>query len=103
MLSLSPYRVELFSNFHEGTQIAKTNTRFVYAVAFNWKRCRSRENVLRHYDFSLTTYKVFSIRARELKREFVAIENKNIYGDEYPTEKMECIRHVMKRMGTRLR
>ncbi|GFT72603.1 uncharacterized protein TNCV_974491 [Trichonephila clavipes] len=28
---------------------------------------------------------------------------KNIYGNEYPIEKLECIGHVMKRMGTRLR
>ncbi|GFX99329.1 uncharacterized protein TNCV_1614551 [Trichonephila clavipes] len=28
---------------------------------------------------------------------------KKIYGNEYPIEKLECIGHVMKRMGTRLR
>ncbi|GFV27096.1 uncharacterized protein TNCV_4853331 [Trichonephila clavipes] len=35
------------SNFHEGTQIATINTRFVYAMRSIGKRCRSRENVLR--------------------------------------------------------
>ncbi|GFW87175.1 uncharacterized protein TNCV_5125291 [Trichonephila clavipes] len=34
---------------------------------------------------------------------FDAVKKKNIYGNEYPTEKLECIGHVMKRMGTRLR
>ncbi|GFX32149.1 uncharacterized protein TNCV_1130811 [Trichonephila clavipes] len=34
---------------------------------------------------------------------FDAIKKKNIYGNEYPIEKLECIGHVMKRMGTRLR
>ncbi|GFS86432.1 uncharacterized protein TNCV_513111 [Trichonephila clavipes] len=34
---------------------------------------------------------------------FDAVKKKNIYGNEYPIEKSECIGHVMKRMGTRLR
>ncbi|GFX71216.1 uncharacterized protein TNCV_3409861 [Trichonephila clavipes] len=34
---------------------------------------------------------------------FDAVKKKNIYGNEYPIEKLECIGHVMKRMGTRLR
>ncbi|GFT74768.1 uncharacterized protein TNCV_2516681 [Trichonephila clavipes] len=34
---------------------------------------------------------------------FDAVKEKNIYGNEYPIEKLECIGHVMKRMGTRLR
>ncbi|GFX18458.1 uncharacterized protein TNCV_3370311 [Trichonephila clavipes] len=33
---------------------------------------------------------------------FDAVKKKNIYGNEYPIEKLECIGHVMKRMGTRL-
>jgi len=32
-----------------------------------------------------------------------AVAEKNIYGDDYPVEKLECIGHVQKRMGTRLR
>ncbi|GFU87595.1 uncharacterized protein TNCV_2935171 [Trichonephila clavipes] len=34
---------------------------------------------------------------------FDAVKKKNIYGNEYSIEKLECIGHVMKRMGTRLR
>ncbi|GFW04652.1 uncharacterized protein TNCV_3897041 [Trichonephila clavipes] len=34
---------------------------------------------------------------------FDAVKKKNSYGNEYPIEKLECIGHVMKRMGTRLR
>ncbi|GFS92476.1 uncharacterized protein TNCV_1159641 [Trichonephila clavipes] len=34
---------------------------------------------------------------------FDAVKKKKIYGNEYPIEKLECIGHVMKRMGTRLR
>ncbi|GFU67161.1 uncharacterized protein TNCV_3770931 [Trichonephila clavipes] len=34
---------------------------------------------------------------------FDAVKKKNIYGNEYPIEKLEYIGHVMKRMGTRLR
>ncbi|GFY28879.1 uncharacterized protein TNCV_4720111 [Trichonephila clavipes] len=34
---------------------------------------------------------------------FDAVKKKNIYGNEYPIEKLECIGHVMKCMGTRLR
>ncbi|GFU03579.1 uncharacterized protein TNCV_3399141 [Trichonephila clavipes] len=58
-----PYRVEFSSsNFHEGTQIATINTRFVYAMRSIGKRCRSRENVLWRNESSTTTYKVFSLR-----------------------------------------
>ncbi|GFV37474.1 uncharacterized protein TNCV_1157371 [Trichonephila clavipes] len=34
---------------------------------------------------------------------FDAVKKKNIYGNGYPIEKLECIGHVMKRMRTRLR
>ncbi|GFX71491.1 uncharacterized protein TNCV_2694791 [Trichonephila clavipes] len=34
---------------------------------------------------------------------FDAVKKKNIYGNEYPIEKLESIGHVMKRTGTRLR
>ncbi|GFW05475.1 uncharacterized protein TNCV_436561 [Trichonephila clavipes] len=33
----------------------------------------------------------------------VKVKQKNIYGNEYPIEKLECIDHIMKCMGTRLR
>ncbi|GFT51738.1 uncharacterized protein TNCV_4440401 [Trichonephila clavipes] len=33
----------------------------------------------------------------------IQVKKKNIYGNEYPIEKLECIGHVMKGMGTRLR
>ncbi|GFV85152.1 uncharacterized protein TNCV_4172051 [Trichonephila clavipes] len=73
-----PYRVEFSSShFHEGTQIAIINTRFVYAIRSIGKGdgdCKA----------------------------FGAVKKKNIYGNEYPIEKLECIGHVMKRMGTRL-
>ncbi|GFX32291.1 uncharacterized protein TNCV_1324921 [Trichonephila clavipes] len=32
-----------------------------------------------------------------------AVKKKNIYGNEYPIEELECIGYVMKRIGTRLR
>ncbi|GFV94268.1 uncharacterized protein TNCV_1137231 [Trichonephila clavipes] len=35
-------------------------------------------------------------------KEFDAVKKKNIYGNEYPIEKLEFIGHAMKRMGTRL-
>ncbi|GBN26878.1 hypothetical protein AVEN_189032-1 [Araneus ventricosus] len=34
---------------------------------------------------------------------FVVITEENIYGDEFQVEKLECIGHVMKRIGSRLR
>nr|XP_042913800.1 uncharacterized protein LOC122273890 [Parasteatoda tepidariorum] len=34
---------------------------------------------------------------------FSNIEKENVYGDQYPVEKLECIGHVQKRMGCRLR
>lgn len=34
---------------------------------------------------------------------FESIKRKNIYGDSFPITKLECIGHIMKRMGTRLR
>ncbi|GFU27019.1 uncharacterized protein TNCV_1811121 [Trichonephila clavipes] len=53
-----PYRVKFSSsNFHEGTQIATINTRFVYAMR-SVEKVRSRENVLRRNESSATTYKV---------------------------------------------
>ncbi|GFU76067.1 uncharacterized protein TNCV_626611 [Trichonephila clavipes] len=33
----------------------------------------------------------------------VKVKKKNIYGNEYPIEKLDCINHIMKRMGARLR
>ncbi|GFU10015.1 uncharacterized protein TNCV_1797181 [Trichonephila clavipes] len=72
-----PYRVEFSSsNFHEGTQIATLslhNARYITYLGDG--DCKA----------------------------FDAVKKKNIYGNGYPTEKLECIGHVMKRMGTRLR
>ncbi|GBN84390.1 hypothetical protein AVEN_77566-1 [Araneus ventricosus] len=34
---------------------------------------------------------------------FDAMRKENIYGDDFQVEKLECIGHVMKRMGSRLR
>ncbi|GFX07120.1 uncharacterized protein TNCV_4268721 [Trichonephila clavipes] len=34
---------------------------------------------------------------------FEGVQESNIYGDEFPVEKLECIGHVQKRMGARLR
>ncbi|GFX35620.1 hypothetical protein TNCV_104251 [Trichonephila clavipes] len=50
------------SNFHEGTQIATINTRFVYAMRSIGKGAEAGENVLRRNESSATTYKVFSLR-----------------------------------------
>ncbi|GFU64164.1 uncharacterized protein TNCV_3745321 [Trichonephila clavipes] len=34
---------------------------------------------------------------------FLRVQESNIYGDEFPVEKLECIGHVQKSMGARLR
>ncbi|GFT74704.1 uncharacterized protein TNCV_562561 [Trichonephila clavipes] len=34
---------------------------------------------------------------------FLRVQESNIYGDEFPVENLECISHVQKRMGARLR
>ncbi|GFT41990.1 uncharacterized protein TNCV_1668231 [Trichonephila clavipes] len=197
-----PYRVEFSSsNFHEGTQIATINTRFVYAMrsigkgaeagrmfcgVMNLPQPRTRfspygkrilnaaklvyedsiqnaakeaicenegnKNIAVAVDgtwqkrgytslnvvvtvTSIDTGKVIDVdilskycacknlpfHEKDCKRNYVgssgameiqgdgdckafdAVKKKNIYGNEYPIEKLECIGHVMKRMGTRLR
>ncbi|GFU13083.1 uncharacterized protein TNCV_1445121 [Trichonephila clavipes] len=135
-----PYRVEFSSNFHEGTQIATINTRFVYAMRSIGNSAEAGRMFCGVMNlpqpptrFSLrsvkgTNYVGFSgameiqgaskIFQRSLSlhdaryitylgdgdcKAFDAVK-KNIYGNEYPMiEKLECVGHVMKRMGTRLR
>ncbi|GFY20202.1 uncharacterized protein TNCV_208341 [Trichonephila clavipes] len=158
-----PYRVEFSSsNFHEGTQIATINTRFVYAMRSNGKGseagrmfcgvmnlpqpptrfspygkrilnaaklvyedsiqnaakeaiCENEGNKniavavdgtwqKRGYTSLNGVVSVTSIDTGDGDCKAVdAVKKKNIYGNEYPIEKLECIDHVMKRMGTRLR
>ncbi|GFS60275.1 uncharacterized protein TNCV_2827531 [Trichonephila clavipes] len=191
-----PYRVEFSSsNFHEGTQIATINTRFVYAMRSIGKGAEAgrmfcgdsiqnaakeaicekegNKNIAVAVDgtwqkrgytslngvvtvTSIDTGKVIDVdilskycacknlpfHEKDCKRNYVgssgvmeiqgaskifqrslslhnaryntylgdgdckafdAVRKKNIYGNEYPIEKLECIGHVMKRMGTRLR
>ncbi|GFW25651.1 uncharacterized protein TNCV_1309121 [Trichonephila clavipes] len=185
-----PYRVEFSSsNFHEGTQIATINTRFVYAMrsigkgaeagrvfcgVMNLPQPPTRFSPYavavdgtwqkRGYTSlngvvtvtSIDTGKVIDVdilskycacknlpfHEKDCKRNYVgssgameiqgaskifqrslslhnaryitylgdgdckafdAVKKKNIYGNEYPIEKLECIGHVMKRMGKRLR
>ncbi|GFV26361.1 uncharacterized protein TNCV_516381 [Trichonephila clavipes] len=158
-----PYRVEFSSsNFHEGTQIATINTRFVYAMrsigkgaeagrmfcgVMNLPQPPTRfspygKRILNAaklvYEDSIQNAAKEAICEREGNKNiavavdgtwrkrgytslngvvtvtsidtgdgdckaFDAVKKKNIYGNEYPIEKLECIGHVMKRMGTRLR
>ncbi|GFX36502.1 uncharacterized protein TNCV_1043141 [Trichonephila clavipes] len=150
-----PYRVEFSSsNFHEGTQIATINTRFVYAMRSIGKGAEAGRMFCgvmnlpqpptrfapyavavdgtwqkRGYTSlngvvtvtSIDTGKVIDV---DILSKYCACKNlpfmkdckwnyvgssgameiqENIYGNEYPIEKLECIGHVMKRMGTRLR
>ncbi|GFU22401.1 uncharacterized protein TNCV_1264221 [Trichonephila clavipes] len=157
-----PYRVEFSSsNFHEGTQIATINTRFVYAMRSIGKGAEAgrmfcgvmnlpqpptrfapygkrilnaaklvyedsiqnaakeaicenegNKNIAvavdgtwqkRGYTSLNGVVTVTSIDTDGDCKAFDAVKKKNIYGNEYPIEKLECIGHVMKRMGTRLR
>ncbi|GFV68973.1 uncharacterized protein TNCV_3247471 [Trichonephila clavipes] len=185
-----PYRIEFSSsNFHEGTQIATINTRFVYAMRSIGKGAEAGRMFCgvmnlpqpptrfspyavavdgtwqkRGYTSlngvvtvtSIDTGKVIDVdilskycacknlpfHEKDCKRNYVgssgameiqgaskifqwslslhnaryitylgdgdckafdAVKKKNIYGNEYPIEKLECIGHVMKRMGKRLR
>ncbi|GFV31055.1 uncharacterized protein TNCV_4585231, partial [Trichonephila clavipes] len=55
-----PYRVEFSSsNFHEGTQIATINTRFVYAMRSTGKDAEAGRMFTRRNESSATTYKGF--------------------------------------------
>ncbi|GFY27793.1 uncharacterized protein TNCV_242591 [Trichonephila clavipes] len=185
-----PYRVEFSSsNFHEGTQIATINTRFVYAMRSIGKGAEAGKMFcglmnlpqppIRFSPYAVAvdgtwqkrgytslngvvtvttidTGKVIDVdilskycacknlpfHEKDCKRNYVgssgameiqgaskifqrslslhnvryitylgdgdckafdAVKKKNIYGNEYQIEKLECIGHVMKRMGTRLR
>ncbi|GFX30203.1 uncharacterized protein TNCV_1963101 [Trichonephila clavipes] len=147
------------SNFHEGTQIATINTRFVYAMRSIGKGAEAGRMFCgvmnlpqpptrfspyavavdgtwqkRGYTslngvVTVTSIDTGSSGAMEIQgaskifqrslslhnaryitylgdgdcKAFDAEKKKNIYGNEYPIEKLECIGHVMKRMGTRLR
>ncbi|GFT45267.1 uncharacterized protein TNCV_2123491 [Trichonephila clavipes] len=152
-----PYRVEFSSsNFHEGTQIATINTRFVYAMRSIGKGAEagrmfcgvmnlpqpptrfspydkrilnaaklvyedSIQNAAKNYVGSSGAMEIqgaSKIFQRSLSlhnaryitylgdgdcKAFDAVKRKEINGNEYPIGKLECIGHVMKRMGTRLR
>ncbi|GFY13862.1 uncharacterized protein TNCV_986341 [Trichonephila clavipes] len=158
-----PYRVEFSSsNFHERTQIATINTRFVYAMRsigkgaeagrrfcgvmnlpqlptrfspygkvidvdilskycacknlpFHEKDCKRNyvgsSGAMEIQDASKIFQRSLSLHnARYITylgdgncKAFDAVKKKNIYGNEYAIENLECIGHVMKRMGTRLR
>ncbi|GFT52358.1 uncharacterized protein TNCV_1065501 [Trichonephila clavipes] len=158
-----PYLVEFSSsNFHEGTQIAIINTRFVYAMRsigkgaeagilfcgvmnlpqpptrfspygkvidvdilskycacknlpFHEKDCKRNyvgssgameiQGASKSFQRSLSLHnaRYFTYLGDGDCKAFDAVKKKNIYGNEYPIEKLECIDHVMKRMGTRLR
>ncbi|GFW00402.1 uncharacterized protein TNCV_692411 [Trichonephila clavipes] len=157
-----PYRVEFSSsNFHEGTQIATINTRFVYAMRLIGKGAEAGrmfcsvmnlpqpptrvspygKRILNAaklvYEDSIQNAAKEAICENEgnkniavavdgtwQKRGYTSLNGvvtvtsidtgdgdckafdavkENIYGNEYPIEKLECIGHVMKRMGTRLR
>ncbi|GFW68256.1 uncharacterized protein TNCV_1881361 [Trichonephila clavipes] len=149
------------SNFHEGTQIATINTRFVYAmrsigkgaeagrmfcgvmnlpqpptrfspygkvidvdILSKYCACKNlpfhEKDCKRNYVGSSGAMEIqgaSKIFQRSLSlhnaryitylgdgdcKAFDVVKKKNIYGNEYPIEKLECIGHVMKRMGTRL-
>ncbi|GFX59168.1 uncharacterized protein TNCV_936831 [Trichonephila clavipes] len=126
-----PYRVEFSSsNFHEGTQIATINTRFVYAMRSIGKGAEAGRMFcgvmnLPQPPTRFSPYGKRILNAAKLVYEdsiqnaakeaicenegdgdckaFDAVKKKNIYGNEYPIEELQCIGHVMKRMGTSLR
>ncbi|GFW63856.1 uncharacterized protein TNCV_3744601 [Trichonephila clavipes] len=63
------------------------------------------EGALRIFSRSLPNYNVRYVQYlgdRDSKG-FLRVQESNIYGDEFPVEKLECIGHVQKRMGARLR
>ncbi|GFT58322.1 uncharacterized protein TNCV_2118331 [Trichonephila clavipes] len=63
------------------------------------------EGALRIFSRSLPNYNVRYVQylEMEIRRGFLRVQESNIYGDEFPVEKLECIGHVQKRMGARLR
>ncbi|GFT76239.1 uncharacterized protein TNCV_564331 [Trichonephila clavipes] len=63
------------------------------------------EGALRIFSRSLPNYNVRYVQylGDGDSKGFLRAQESNIYGDEFPVEKLECIGHVQKRMGARLR
>ncbi|GFU72763.1 uncharacterized protein TNCV_3686951 [Trichonephila clavipes] len=63
------------------------------------------EGELRIFSRSLPNYNVRYVQylGDGDSKGFLRVQESNIYGDEFPVEKLECIGHVQKRMGARLR
>ncbi|GFT12206.1 uncharacterized protein TNCV_4004871 [Trichonephila clavipes] len=63
------------------------------------------EGALRIFSRSLPNYNVRYVQylGDGDSKGFLRVQESNIYGDEFPVEKLECIGHVQKRMGARLR
>ncbi|GFX49662.1 uncharacterized protein TNCV_1637001 [Trichonephila clavipes] len=63
------------------------------------------ERALRIFSRSLPNYNVRYVQylGDGDSKGFLRVQESNIYGDEFPVEKLECIGHVQKRMGARLR
>ncbi|GFX10185.1 uncharacterized protein TNCV_1865831 [Trichonephila clavipes] len=63
------------------------------------------EGALRIFSRSLPNYNVRYVQylGDGDSKGFLRVQESNIYGDEFPIEKLECIGHVQKRMGARLR
>ncbi|GFT20932.1 uncharacterized protein TNCV_3130861 [Trichonephila clavipes] len=63
------------------------------------------EGALRIFSRSLPNYNVLYVQylGDGDSKGCLRVQESNIYGDEFPVEKLECIGHVQKRMGARLR
>ncbi|GFT83683.1 uncharacterized protein TNCV_2826111 [Trichonephila clavipes] len=92
------------------------NTRLVYAMRCIGKGAESARmfcgimNLPRHPQNSQSTTTFYCRQQRETcehrdgdSKAFTSIVENKVYGDHCSVEKLECIGHVMKRMGTRLR
>ncbi|GFT97511.1 uncharacterized protein TNCV_386821 [Trichonephila clavipes] len=66
---------------------------------------KESEGALRIFSRSLPNYNVRYVQylGDGDSKEFLRVQESNIYDDEFPVEKLECIGHVQKRMGARLR
>ncbi|GFU43868.1 uncharacterized protein TNCV_652511 [Trichonephila clavipes] len=66
---------------------------------------RESEGAFRIFSRSLPNYNVRYVQylGDGDSKGFLRVQESNIYGDEFPVEKLECIGHVQKRMGARLR
>ncbi|GFU43820.1 uncharacterized protein TNCV_652121 [Trichonephila clavipes] len=76
------------------------------AITVRWKRERERvAGALSIFQRSLSLYNVRYTKylGDGDSKAFTSIVEKNAYGDHCSVEKLECIGHVKKRMGTRLR